>query len=288
MKKIKIIWRVIDGKAGHDKQSLALVENLKNQTKCKVFDINIQNLKNPFLAIIFKKFNLDKSLAKPDIAIGTGHKTHLYLLAIKRCFGTKIVVIMRPSLTYKLFDLCVIPKHDDVKKRNNIIFTQTSLVNFNLNIRKKDNIGLFLIGGPSRHYYWDTNFVLNQIKKISKKYKLEKFLLTTSRRTPLNFVSELNNQKIHNVKVYEYSKIEDNWLDKKISKVKKIWVTNDSYSMIMEAIVSGAHVDIINLKTKKRSKLSNEINKMKKKLSKKIPIKDEAKRVANFIVKKWF
>ena len=58
--------------------------------------------------------------------------------------------------------------------------------------------------------------------------------------------------------------------------------------MIMEAIVSGAHVDIINLKTKKRSKLSNEINKMKKKLSKKIPIKDEAKRVANFIVKKWF
>ena len=29
MKKIKIIWRLVDGKAGHDKQSLALVENLK-------------------------------------------------------------------------------------------------------------------------------------------------------------------------------------------------------------------------------------------------------------------
>ena len=46
MKKIKIIWRLVDGKAGHDKQSLALVENLKSQTKCKIFNINIQNITN--------------------------------------------------------------------------------------------------------------------------------------------------------------------------------------------------------------------------------------------------
>ena len=57
MKKIKIIWRLIDGKAGHDKQSLALVENLKNQTSCKIFNINIQNLESPFVALIFKKYN---------------------------------------------------------------------------------------------------------------------------------------------------------------------------------------------------------------------------------------
>ena len=70
------------------------------------------------MAIIFKKYNLDKRLIKPDIAIGAGHKTHLYLLAIKRCFGAKIVVILKPSLPLKFFDLCVIPKHDDVKKGN--------------------------------------------------------------------------------------------------------------------------------------------------------------------------
>ena len=288
MKKIKVIWRVIDGKVGHEKQTLALVDNLKSLTKCKVFDISIQNLKNPFLAIIFKKINLDKTLPKPDIAIGAGHKTHFYLLAIKRCFEAKIVVIMRPSLTCKLFDLCVIPKHDDVKKRNNIIFTQAPLLNFNVNMKKKDNEGLFLIGGPSRHYKWDINFVLNQIKKISTQCKVKRFFLTTSRRTPLNFVSELYKLKLNNIEVYEYSKVGDNWLDRKIVKVKKIWVTNDSHSMIMEAIVSGAQVDIINLKTKKKSKLSNEINKMKNSLNKKILIKDEAKRVANFIVKKWF
>ena len=44
MKKIKTIWRLLDGKAGHEKQSLALVKNLKNQANCKIFNINIQDL----------------------------------------------------------------------------------------------------------------------------------------------------------------------------------------------------------------------------------------------------
>ena len=163
MKKIKIIWRLIDGKAGHDKQSLALVENLKNQTSCKIFNINIQNLESPFVALIFKKYNLDKLLTKPDIAIGAGHKTHLYLLAIKRCFDAKIIVILKPSLPFKFFDLCVIPKHDGVKRKKNIINIQTALVNFNSSMKKKENVALFLIGGPSKHYYWNTKLILEKI-----------------------------------------------------------------------------------------------------------------------------
>ena len=63
---------------------------------------------------------------------------------------------MKPSLPLKFFDLCVIPKHDDVKSGSNIIITNTPLVNFNLNMKKKENMALFLIGGPSKHYYWDS------------------------------------------------------------------------------------------------------------------------------------
>jgi len=43
MKKIKIIWRLLDGKKGHEKQSLALVRSLKEQSRCRIFDINIQD-----------------------------------------------------------------------------------------------------------------------------------------------------------------------------------------------------------------------------------------------------
>ena len=288
MKKIKTIWRLLDGKTGHEKQSLALVKNLKNQANCKIYNINIQDLQNPFLALILKKYNLNKGLIRPDIAIGAGHKTHFHLLAIKRCFDAKIVVIMKPSIPHQLFDLCVIPKHDDVKSGTNVFITNTPLVNFNLDMKKKENMALFLIGGPSRHFHWDSKIILEQIKNISKKFKFKKLLITTSRRTPLDFIDEFNRLKIKNIQLYEHTKITNNWLEKNIIKVKNIWVTNDSYSMLIEAFASGAYTDILELKIKKKSKLSKEINLVKKKIRNKITIQNEAERVAKFIKKIWF
>ncbi|MDC0931152.1 ELM1/GtrOC1 family putative glycosyltransferase [Methylophilaceae bacterium] len=288
MEKIKIIWRLLDGKKGHEKQSLALVESLKIQSKCKIFDIKIQNLENPIIGVILKRYNLDKGFMKPDIAIGAGHKTHFHLLAIKRCFGAKIVVIMKPSLPLMLFDLCVIPKHDDLKSSSNIFITNTLLINFNLNTKKKENMALFLIGGPSKHYHWDSKRVLEQIKNISKQFKFKKLLIATSRRTPIDFINEFKKLKIKNIKLYEHTKIMNGWFDKNINKVKNIWVTNDSYSMLIEAIASGACINILELKMKKKSKLSREINAIKNKIKNKMTIQNEAERVAKFIQKIWF
>ena len=286
--KIKVIWRFTDGKAGHDKQSLALVDSLMNQTKCRLFDFNVQGQRNPILNIIFKNYKLPEGITKPDIAIGAGHKTHLHLLAIKRCFNAKIVVVMKPSLPLMFFDLCIIPKHDGIKNGPNIINTQSSLVNLNSNLKKKENTGLILIGGPSKHYFWDSKTVLEEICKISKKFKFRKLLLSTSRRTPFDFLDQLNELNIPDIKVYEYSKIKSDWLDKHINKVKNIWVTNDSYSMVTEALASGADVDIIGLKVKQDSKLSKEMKVIKNNIKRKIPIQNEAKVVAKFIKKIWF
>ena len=286
--KIKVIWRFTDGKAGHDKQSLALVDSLMNQTKCRLFDFNVQDQRNPILNIIFKNYKLPEGITKPDIAIGAGHKTHLHLLAIKRCFNAKIVVIMKPSIPLIFFDLCIIPKHDGIKNGPNIINTQSSLVKFNSNLKKKENTGLILIGGPSKHYFWDSKTVLEEICKISKKFKFRKLLLSTSRRTPFDFLDQLNELNIPDIKVYEYSKIKSDWLDKHINKVKNIWVTNDSYSMVTEALASGADVDIIGLKVKQDSKLSKEMKVIKNNIKRKLPNQNEAKIVAKFIKKIWF
>jgi len=286
--KIKVIWRFTDGKAGHDKQSLALVDSLMNQTKCRLFDFNVQGQRNPILNIVFKNYKLPEGITKPDIAIGAGHKTHLHLLAIKRCFNAKIVVIMKPSIPLIFFDLCIIPKHDGIKNGPNIINTQSSLVKFNSNLKKKENTGLILIGGPSKHYFWDSKTVLEEICKISKKFKFRKLLLSTSRRTPFDFLDQLNELNIPDIKVYEYSKIKSDWLDKHINKVKNIWVTNDSYSMVTEALASGADVDIIGLKVKQDSKLSKEMKVIKNNIKRKLPNQNEATIVAKFIKKIWF
>ena len=286
--KIKVIWRFTDGKAGHDKQSLALVDSLMNQTKCRLFDFNVQGQRNPILNIVFKNYKLPEGITKPDIAIGAGHKTHLHLLAIKRCFNAKIVVIMKPSIPLIFFDLCIIPKHDGIKNGPNIINIQSSLVKFNSNLKKKENTGLILIGGPSKHYFWDSKTVLEEICKISKKFKFRKLLLSTSRRTPFDFLDQLNELNIPDIKVYEYSKIKSDWLDKHINKVKNIWVTNDSYSMVTEALASGADVDIIGLKVKQDSKLSKEMKVIKNNIKRKLPNQNEATIVAKFIKKIWF
>ena len=91
--KIKVIWRFIDGKAGHDKQSLGVVESLKNQAKCRIFDIDVQSQTNPILNLIFKNYKLPEGIIKPDIAIGAGHKTHFHLLAVKRCLNARICLL---------------------------------------------------------------------------------------------------------------------------------------------------------------------------------------------------
>ena len=137
MKKIKIIWRLSDGKLGHDKQSIALIKNIKNCTKCRVFDIDVKSFKDAFFGIFFKKYKIAAGIPKPDIAIGAGHKTHFHLLATKKCFNAKIIVIMKPSLPTKLFDLCIIPKHDEFKDSSNIITTHTPMVSINSKTKKK-------------------------------------------------------------------------------------------------------------------------------------------------------
>ena len=71
-------------------------------------------------------------------------------------------------------------------------------------------------------------------------------------------------------------------------RAKNIWVTNDSYSMLIEAIASGANTNVLELKIKKKSKLSREINLVKKKIRNKITIQNEVERVAKFIQKIWF
>jgi mitochondrial fission protein ELM1 len=155
-------------------------------------------------------------------------------------------------------------------------------------MKKKENMALFLIGGPSKHFYWNSKILLEQIKNISKKFKFKKLLITTSRRTPIDFIDEFNRLKIKNIKLYEYTKTTNDWLDKNIIRAKNIWVTNDSYSMLIEAIASGANTDVLELKIKKKSKLSREINSVKKKIRNKITIQNEAIRVAKFIKKIWF
>ena len=105
-----------------------------------------------------------KKFKKPNLIIGAGHRTHFSILAAKRAYGGKSIVLMKPSLPYFIFDLCLVPEHDNPPKRANIISTIGALNPLGLDglHEKKPSSNLILIGGPSPHYKWDNNLIIKQ------------------------------------------------------------------------------------------------------------------------------
>lgn len=290
MRSVKInIWLILDGKIGHDKQSECLVKALQ-----EFVDIEITKIESKF----FKLFNFT-SIKKPDLIIGAGHATHLHILFSKILNGGKTVVIMKPSLPYSWFDLCLIPKHDCVPEKKGIFLTNGAINNIE-NERKHNNTkGLIVIGGKSKHFSWDNQSVIGQIYSIIHKYPKIKFKIATSRRTPIDFIDHLDENFKKNIPVFEYKKVKKNWFVEEAKLSKYAWVTEDSISMIYELIASGSNVSPISLDKKYDSKISIEISRMinaglintydgtRKKINS-ASLNNEAKRCASFILNEWF
>jgi mitochondrial fission protein ELM1 len=254
-----LIWRLIDGKTGHEKQTLSLVNALKDEIAIKTIDIKIQS----FLLLILFSMKVLKKIQNPDLIIAAGHKTHISLLFLKYFYGGKSILLMKPSLPCNWFDLCIIPEHDKFKVKGLIVWTKGVLVNTTNLINKNEKKGLILIGGISKHYIWDSESVVNQIKKLLNNNLLIDFILSTSRRTPKDFMMKINKISFKNLKIYHIKKQNKNWLTNQMNKTKYAWITEDSMSMIYESITAGQNVGLISLKSKGKSRITEEVNRLK-------------------------
>ena len=292
-----LIWRLIDGKTGHEKQTLSLVNALKDEIAIKTIDIKIQS----FLLLILFSMKVLKKIQNPDLIIAAGHKTHISLLFLKYFYGGKSILLMKPSLPCNWFDLCLIPEHDKFKVRGLIVWTKGVLVNTTNLINKNEKKGLILIGGISKHYIWDSESVVNQIKKLLNNNLLIDFILSTSRRTPKDFMMKINKISFKNLKIYHIKKQNKNWLTNQLNKTKYAWITEDSMSMIYESITAGQNVGLISLKSKGKSRITEEVNRLKeekivfvnenksyKNRNKPHAVINEANRCAKFINKIFF
>ena len=255
-----VIWRLLDGKTGHEKQTLSLVNALKNETAIKTINIKTQN----FLFLILFSMNKLKKIQKPDFIIAAGHRTHMPLLYLKYIFGGKTILIMKPSMPCNWFDLCVIPEHDKFKGRGLIFWTKGVLVNTTNLINKEEQKGLILIGGISKHYIWDSEDVVNQIKKLLINNLSIYFILSPSRRTPKDFMMKINKLSFKNLKIHSTKQQNENWLKNQMNKKKYAWITEDSMSMIYESITAGQNVGLIGLKSQGKSRITDEVNRLKK------------------------
>ena len=254
----RVVWRFSDGKAGHDSQSLGLVDALKRLTRIECYDIPVRP--GAGLDWMLGRFPAGSLLPDPWLAIGAGHSTHLPLLSARRARGGKTAVLMSPDLPKSLFDLCVIPEHDRPGPAENILVTCGSLNRMQPVYETGSNRGLLMVGGPSRHYRWDHRRVAEQIARVIRYSPVRDWILTTSRRTPPGFAEHIR-QMIFNrnlrLTVLSWRDTTDQWLALQLSRSCCTWVTEDSVSMIYEALTAGVPVGLLSLSPRRHDRIVN-------------------------------
>jgi mitochondrial fission protein ELM1 len=184
------------------------------------------------------------------------------LLAARRAYGGKAVVLMKPSLPLSWFDLCVIPEHDTPPARDNIIPVRGVLNAVQASSTPATDQGLILIGGVSSHYRWDDATVGAAIAAIAQTTPQITWQLTTSRRTPSTFLAALPQPLPNNLKLLPHNETGPGWLEHTLDQASQVWVTEDSVSMVYEALTAGAGVGLIRLDDARDSRVRSGVEKL--------------------------
>jgi mitochondrial fission protein ELM1 len=265
-----IIWRFTDGKPGHEKQTLGLARALLKLRPGKCIDLPAPRRSASIMHWLQARFPASRDLPPPDILLGAGHATHFALLAARRAFsckfggkfGGKTVVLMKPSLPLSWFDLCVIPEHDNPPPRSNVIRVQGVLNDVQASQSASPKQGLMLIGGISSHYGWDDSAVGAAVMKIARSTPQVSWQLTTSRRTPATFLAALPQPLPDNLKLMPHSATGPGWLEQALAESGQVWVTEDSVSMLYEALTAGAGVGLLRLPEPKDTRVRRGVQKL--------------------------
>ncbi|MFN0298106.1 mitochondrial fission ELM1 family protein [Acinetobacter albensis] len=287
---------VSDGKAGHRSQAVGLYKAMQRQSNIEVTfqEISIQEL--PIFSLLkalwARRFGLFEK--KPDYIFGVGSHTQARVLLLGRVYPkAKTVIMMKPNFPVNWFDYAIIPQHDGVKESMHVITTQGALnpiVNEN---RHQPNRILIALGGNSKRHQWNDEKVLSSIQRLVENNVHATFILTTSRRTPDTFLETLAQQNIYSkLQIFSVEHTPQGWVFEEMQKAEAVWVTEDSVSMIFEALTAGCQVGIIEIDRLKSDRitqlldqlLSNDL--LDKQHIKLLNLKlDEASRVADILLK---
>ena len=250
------VWIVSDGKPGHVNQSLGLAESLARATPVEIHTLPVLPAWRAWLALLLQRFP-GNALPAPDLIVGAGHATHLTLLATRRARGGRTVVLMKPSLPRRWFDLCILPRHDGVAPDAHTLLTEGALNRIQPSAARDASQGLVLIGGTSPHFEWDSDAIHVQIKSILARTPETQWTLTTSRRTPAEFLALL--PQYPNLTVIPHTATSPDWLPAQLARCGTVWVTPDSASMVFEALTAGAEVGVFDLPVNPKSRVGRAI-----------------------------
>ncbi len=249
-----VVWRVTDGKRGHERQTEGLVQALAAVMPITVQDIPRLPMLRALVCWSLARFSIQHAAARPDLILGAGHGTHLTLLTARRACGGRAVVLMKPTLPARCFDLCIIPMHDGVPTSDCVLNTRGALNAVQPGDKRKD-VGLMLVGGPSPHYDWSPDRVIRQIREVVERTPGVRWCLTTSPRTPVSMLAGLQAMAHEALEIVPFDRVDAAWLPDRLAQAGTVWVTPDSVSMMYEALTSGAAVGLFDLEATRASRV---------------------------------
>ncbi|MEZ5445660.1 MAG: mitochondrial fission ELM1 family protein [Gammaproteobacteria bacterium] len=250
-----VVWRFSDGRPGHDNQSLGLIDALARRVPLQHHTLEVPSAGALLRALLTRRYAPGAALPRPTLLIGAGHATHLPMLAARRACGGRVVVLMKPSLPRRWFDLCVIPQHDAVAPGDGVILTQGAMNRVVRSTTLDAGRGLLLIGGQSAHYQWNDAEVLRQLSDVVGRCPEIAWQIADSRRTPATMREALRGLQLRNAEFVHYEDVGGDWLREALSRSATVWVTPDSVSMLYEALTAGAAVGLLELPARAPSRI---------------------------------
>ena len=288
------MWRFSDGKPGHDAQSLGLVQALQSRCEVEVHGLPAGSRAAALGAWLTGRYAAGHELPSPDLLIGAGHATHWPLLAARRARGGRAVVLMQPSLPNALFDLCLIPEHDNPRRSARVLVTTGVMNTQRASQQREQGQGLILLGGPSPHYCWDDAGVLAQIDALLRARPQLHWQVLGSRRTPASMPALLRD---HEGLTLLSADSPDHALAELLSSAGEVRVSEDSVSMIYEALTCAAPTGLLAVPRRSANRVTAGVDTLVARgwvaapgdwrTPPTAPPLDEAGRCADWIIKRW-
>ncbi|MDP7773929.1 ELM1/GtrOC1 family putative glycosyltransferase [Acinetobacter nosocomialis] len=254
---------VSDGKAGHRSQALGLFQAMQRQQANATFEeVSINDL--PIISLIKALFSSKNSLLQqaPDFIFGVGSHTHFRVWLLGKIFKkAKTVILMKPNLPIVWFDYAVIPEHDGILSNERVIVTRGALNPIRNENRHQAGRILIALGGSSKRHQWNHEKVLLSVQKIVECNSNSEIILTTSRRTPVGFIDILKQQSFAKcLQIFPVEQTPQGWIFEEMQKAEAVWVTEDSVSMIYEALTAGCRVGVIAMDRLKQDRITNSVD----------------------------
>ncbi len=243
MQKTLQICCVTDGKPGHRTQLAGLANALAALQPAQVSWLDCSAA-------------LPGPVPLPDLILAAGHRTHWPALKLKWASRAPLVVLMKPSLPRCLFDLCVIPEHDGVPASKRVLTTRGMLNDVRPAANADPARGLLLLGGPSKHHGWSDAQVLAQFSRLRELLPAVRWTVTTSRRSPVGLEPRLEALAGEGVEFVPFAQTDRGWVQARLHECGIAWITEDSASMVYEALSAGARVGVLGVPRKGESRVS--------------------------------